>query len=236
MFKLFSTFFDKRCLACGDLIHSPNGAACQSRLCRACHAALSPNPTEFCKLCGLPFPQGSRSSGLCPVCLAKRPDWSGFLSLGPYEGLLRQLVLDLKFHSALHIANLLGGLLASRLSPEQFDLVVPVPLHIKRLKERGYNQSLEIARQLAREMRIKIDAHSLVRVKHCPPQESLGKIERGKAVKGAFHSNNQFTGMNVLLVDDVMTTGATISECCQVLFAAGAVRVVIAVAARTGLN
>ena len=131
-----------------------------------------------------------------------------------------------------------GSAASSAQNFNNFSCVIPVPLSSQRLKERGYNQSLEIARVVAKELDLPLDYKHLLRIKHGIPQERLNKKERFKAVQGMFAVCNQqsVSKRHVLLLDDIMTTGATIQECTRVLLAAGATAVSVAVVARTGLE
>ena len=131
-----------------------------------------------------------------------------------------------------------GSAASSAQNFNNFSCVIPVPLSSQRLKERGYNQSLEIARVVAKELDLPLDYKHLLRIKHGIPQERLNKKERFKAVQGMFAVCNQqsVSKRHVLLLDDIMTTGATIQECTRVLLAAGAKAVSVAVVARTGLE
>ena len=224
--KIYSVFFDKRCLSCGEIVSAEEVASFGHALCPACRDALFPNPVN---------PASSRSH-YAPLQNQSQA-WAGFVSLGPYDGLLRQLILDLKFRSALHVADLLGSLLAAHLQHENlgsFDLIVPVPLHLIRLQERGYNQSLEIGKRISRSLDVPIHTDRLLKIRHSPPQETLNLGERKNAVKGVFTVTASFAGTRVLLVDDVITTGSTLKECAQLLLQAGASRVTVAVAAQAG--
>ena len=131
-----------------------------------------------------------------------------------------------------------GSAASSAQNFNNFSCVIPVPLSSQRLKERGYNQSLEISRVVAKELDLPLDYKHLLRIKHGIPQERLNKKERFKAVQGMFAVCNQqsVSKRHVLLLDDIMTTGATIQECTRVLLAAGATAVSVAVVARTGLE
>ena len=121
---------------------------------------------------------------------------------------------------------------------KNFSCVIPVPLSAQRLKERGYNQSLEIARVVAKELGLPLEHQHLLRIKHGIPQEQLSRKERFKAVQGMFavSAPQNISNRNILLLDDIMTTGATIQECTRILLAAGANTVSVAVVARTGLE
>jgi len=142
----------------------------------------------------------------------------------------------LKFHQQLGLARLLGEQLARRLAPETArpDLIIPVPLHGARLRERGYNQALEIARPVARAFGVLLDFRSLVRVRATAPQTGMTVAARRKNLRGAFawHAGSEMRNLRVALVDDVMTTGSTVQAAAKCLRAAGAREVEIWVIAR----
>lgn len=229
-------FLDRRCSACNNSFSAKKSSGV---LCPECVQKLTPPEYGFCKLCGLPFADGSTSLGPCQACLMKKPDWGSIYFLGSYQELLQELILGLKFHSALFAAPLFGSLLAKHIRAKaghSYDLIVPVPLHPRRLKERGYNQSLELARPIAKRLAVTLEADLLLRTKYSLPQAQLNQTERLKAVKGAFAVKRRLSGEKLLLVDDVMTTGATITECVFCLLKAGAEAVDVALVARTGLK
>jgi ComF family protein len=145
-----------------------------------------------------------------------------------YEFPCDGLVQALKYRARLALAGFFARSLASRTLPEA-DLIVPMPLHPKRLAERGFNQALEIARHLGRP----IAPRGVLRVKHTPPQTELPYEERAKNVRGAFLCTLDLSGASVAVLDDVMTTGATLNELARALKRAGAARVENLVIART---
>lgn len=155
------------------------------------------------------------------------------LALGCYEGYLRAAVLALKFRGARAVGATLGHWIAQRVF-WPFELIVPVPLHAQRLRERGYNQAALIARGAANASRSRCVADALVRYRSTVPQSSLGVSERRANVQGAFGAGQKIgevTGRRILIVDDVVTTGATVGECAAVLRTAGARCVYVACAA-----
>jgi ComF family protein len=158
------------------------------------------------------------------------------VAAGVYAGTLREAVHRFKFGGALALDRPLGGLLAARLAAEmplwRPELVVPVPLHRRRLGERTYNQSLLLARELARQWRVAVPARLLLRTRPTPPQQGLTAAQRRRNLKGAFALRRPLGGERVLLVDDVLTTGATARECARMLLAGGAGEVAVAVLAR----
>jgi ComF family protein len=144
------------------------------------------------------------------------------------EGAIREAVLRLKYRELRAIAPTLARLLAEHLGSHsvEADLLVPVPLHPRREAQRGFNQSLLLARQVGRLLGLPVEERGLARVKDSPPQaRTLSRRERWANVQGAFEARVPFAGRHVLLVDDVCTTGATLEACAQALRGAGAVSV-----------
>ena len=156
-------------------------------------------------------------------------------ALWRYEFPCDGLVQALKYRAQLALAGFFARSLASRPLPE-VDVVLPMPLHAKRLAERGFNQALEIARGLARYRGTPIEPRGVLRVKNTPPQTELPYEDRAKNVRGAFRCELDLSGASVAVLDDVMTTGATLNELARVLKRAGARRVENFVIARTVLR
>jgi len=204
------------CLLCG-------AEAGPELLCPACIGELPALP-ESCPRCALPSPAGA----VCGNCLNCPPHFDATLALWRYEFPCDRLVQALKYRARLALAGFFARGLASRPLPE-VDLIVPMPLHPKRLAERGFNQALEIARHLGRP----IEPRGVLRVKDSLPQTELPYEERAKNVRGAFLCRVDLSGASVAVLDDVMTTGATLNELARVLKRAGATRVENLVIART---
>jgi len=207
------------CLLCG-------AEAGPELLCPACIGELPALP-ESCPRCALPSPAGA----VCGNCLNRPPHFDATLALWRYEFPCDRLVQALKYRARLALAGFFARSLASRPLPE-VDLIVPMPLHPKRLAERGFNQALEIARHLGRP----IEPRGVLRVKDTLPQTELPYEERAKNVRGAFLCRVDLSGASVAVLDDVMTTGATLNELARVLKRAGATRVENLVIARTVLR
>ncbi len=208
------------CLLCGE-------ESGPELLCAACAAEL-PALAEHCPQCALPSPAGE----VCGSCFNRPPHYDRTLALWRYEFPCDRLVQALKYRARLALAGFFARSLASRPLPE-VDLIVPMPLHPKRLAERGFNQALEIARGLARRLGRPIEPRGALRVKDTPPQTRLPYEERAKNVRGAFLCKLDLSGASVAVVDDVMTTGATLNELARALKRAGATRVENFVIART---
>ncbi|OGA06450.1 MAG: hypothetical protein A3D95_07080 [Betaproteobacteria bacterium RIFCSPHIGHO2_12_FULL_69_13] len=219
--NLSSLFFGGSCFVC-------RGAA-REILCEECDADLPRLGSQLCPRCALAAPGGS----LCGRCLAHSPHYDATVAALAYAFPADILVHALKFRGELALAPLLGRLLALRIPAlEAVDLVVPVPLSARRLRERGYNQAMEIARHAA-PAGARLDAHLCTRSRDTPAQVGLPLAERARNVRGAFRCERDLAGASVAIVDDVMTTGATLEEIAATLKRAGAARVVNWVVART---
>lgn len=197
-------------------------------LCPGCAEDLPRLPAKLCPLCSEPTTHGER----CGACLRKAPHFSSSIALFRYEFPTDRLIQALKYAHQLAVAAWLGKLLAQRLANHSCDLIIPLPLHPERLRERGFNQSVEIARPLARARKMPLSLDALVRVRPTAAQAELALDKRAGNVRGAFECKADPSGRRVLLIDDVMTSGATLDECARVLKLHGASRVDVAVAAR----
>ncbi len=146
--------------------------------------------------------------------------------MGLYESSLRHAIHQFKFNGKVGLDRSLGMLLERAISSElRFDLVVPVPLQKKRLQQRSYNQALLLAREVARIRKLPLNNNLLVKVHETESQQGLSAGERVKNLCGAFQLQGKLSGQKILLIDDVMTTGATIATCSQVLIEGGAAEV-----------
>jgi ComF family protein len=186
-----------------------------------------------------PFSSGLEENRFCGACLRKRPFYEALGAPYVYEGALMESIHRFKYEERTHLANSLGTLLASFTrgwcQEANVFLVMPVPLHPKRLRERGFNQSLLLARHVASCMNADLDFLSLRRIRDTLPQTGLDRDKRPKNVRRAFEIKDPETvkERSVILVDDVATTGSTLNECARVLKTAGCVQVLCTVLART---
>jgi ComF family protein len=206
----------------------------QSRgvLCVPCNADLPYLPEARCPRCAIP----TREGAVCGRCTAERPAFDATVAVFSYAFPADVLVQGLKFRSELALAPFLGGALHSQVrggAAMRVDLVVPVPLHDLRLRERGYNQSMEIARSIAAKVGAPLHSDVCTRVRNTPAQLGLPLKERRENVRDAFSCRRPLDGASVAVVDDVMTTGATLDEMAATLKKFGATRVVNWVVART---
>ena len=214
-------------------------------LCAACAALLAPRLAGYCPACGQLFPNADLPPALCADCLRQPPPWSGFYFYGAYEHLTRELFKAFKFHGDLPSGRVLARLLSRRVAPLLATdlaragdsggaaLLVPVPVHKQRLQERGFNQSLLLAKPLAGALRLPLAPQAWGRTRLGPPQSSLDREARLAGPKWAFAAHDLVNGRWVVLLDDVMTTGATLREVARILLARGAVGVSVAVLAHT---
>ncbi|WP_428560808.1 MAG: phosphoribosyltransferase family protein [Solidesulfovibrio sp. DCME] len=231
-----------RCQACSGLLPDQGHP---HPICPGCAVGLAPRLGGYCPRCGGLGLEAAATPVVCPDCLRQGRSWDGFAFHGPYEGLLREMVLAFKFHGGIAKGRLLAGLLADAylraaarqgegaMDPAGPDILVPVPLHPRRLAWRGFNQSLELSRGLASRLGRPIVSSALARIRDTTPQSSLPGAKRQANIAGAFAAVPAIVGGRaVLLVDDVMTTGATVDTAARALRFAGAARVDVVVVAR----
>jgi ComF family protein len=204
--------FPPRCVACSQI-----GAW----LCNDCIASVEPVPQPICQTCGRSSPSGMLCS-LCrvtPICL------DGVRSVALHTGALRTAIHHFKYQGRQELASILGEMLHAYWEGSDLpaDLVIPVPLHAARQKERGFNQAGLLAAVLARRAQLSLSHVDLVRSRATAPQVGLSAVERKANVKDAFSWNGaRLNGCRVLLIDDVCTTGATLNACAQALRRGGA--------------
>ena len=207
------------------LCAAPGGA---SLLCPSCTVSLPRLTTERCPLCALPTPGAS----ICGACLKRTPHFDATQAVFRYEFPVDRLIQSLKYAHRLASADFFGKALAQIAAPCRPDLIVPVPLSAARLAQRGFNQALEIVRPLARALGAPLEISGIQRQRDTAPQASLPWKERVKNIRHAFDCTIDLRGKTVLLVDDVMTTGATLDELARTLKEHGAARVETWVLAR----
>lgn len=209
------------CLLCGQ-------TSASELLCRVCAGDLPRLPADRCPRCALPTP----GSELCGRCLTRALHYDRTLAAFNYGFPLDKLIQAFKYAHRLALAPFLGRELAALAAEVEADLVIPLPLHPTRLRERGFNQALELARPVAVSLRLPLDARTCSRNRPTPPQAGLPWKERAKNIRGAFHCAGDLSGRRILLVDDVMTTGASLDECARTLKLHGAAEVTLLVVAR----
>jgi ComF family protein len=222
------------CHACGGQV--PDG---QSHFCASCFQAFTDDLRTVCPRCAGTIGPYALVEGGCTRCRGEKFHFESAVRLGPYDGLLRQLILRCKHHSGETLAEVLGEVWAEQAGPRIRELkpevVVPVPLHWWRRWARGFNQSESLARTCAAGLPLPFFPTVLRRVRNTPYQTRQTPSVRRENVRNAFvvRSKTPIARKTVLLVDDVMTTGSTASEAARALRAAGANRVVVAVLAHS---
>ncbi len=239
--QFIDLIYPPRCSICGTYLQH-GGVQVDSKaipLCPDCFEGLTPISSPICRICGKPFASG-REDHVCENCLRKRPFYDRTLAPYLYSGGLMTAIHQYKYSMKSHLAETLGPLLAAfcraRLIDLNAPLVMPIPLHPRRLRERGFNQSLLLASFVVNALDADLDFLTLRRIRYTRPQTGLKSDERRKNVRRAFGvvDGKAVKGRTVILVDDVATTGNTLNECARVLKRAGADEVLGLVLARTG--
>jgi len=219
------------CFLCGDHFY---GSIC---LCPACMNEL-PFIKTACNRCGLPMEMETETE-TCGACISDMPPVNHCTSVLHYDSPVDFLIKHMKYHNQLSVAELLGTLLAEKVSADLLlhslptpETIIPMPLHLDRLKQRGYNQALEIARPISNILNIPIDLDMCTRTISTAPQFDLPAAERGDNIKNAFTVNNPLPVRHIALLDDVMTTGSTVWEVAKTLRKAGVERIDVWTCAR----
>jgi ComF family protein len=206
------------------LLFPPRCAVCQSSpgwLCETCLQEIEFIRPPFCPLCGQP----TRTSRLCPSCERTPPRVDGIRAVGYLEGTLQTAIHRFKYSNVRPLAAPLGKLAGEYLTGSGIpaDVVHPVPLHSRRLRERGYNQAALLAKEIGASVGLPMIGGVLLRTKSTVPQVGLNAAQRRENVQDAFQcADRSLTGRRVLLVDDVCTTGATLDACSDALREGGA--------------
>lgn len=231
---LFSLIFPDDCRIC----EKPLEDISRVPVCRACLAEPEPLAAEyFCVQCRAPFRNAFPldEEGRCALCRRGVRGFDAAYSFGFYEGALRELIHLFKYGRVQTLAKPLGRFLAQALPREErFDVIVPMPLHWRKRWQRGFNQAGLLAREISRRVHIPV-THAVRRVRSTGAQAGLTNAKRRQNVSGAFRPRGKraLDGKRVLLIDDVMTTGATAASCARALKMAGARQVILLTLART---
>ncbi len=216
------------CLLCAAPV--PMGG----EMCPACEQSL-PRLQSACPRCAAPGTVAEAEESMCGECQKQVPAYLFTRAAFRYAPPVDKLVQNLKYHGRLELSRVLGTCLAEYLQSRNDplpDVIVPVPLHATRLRERGYNQSLEIARFVAKRLQRPLNAIDARRIRQTMPQTELGRDQRRKNVRGAFKAGEVFAGQRVAIVDDVLTSGHTADAFAGSLLRSGAVDVRVWVVAR----
>jgi ComF family protein len=228
------TIFPPLCITCGAVLeeHAP------LPFCPSCTAGIRFIGSPLCPRCGIPFSTAEGVDHLCGECLTTEKPYAVARAVGLYEKTLLTAIHLFKYRGKIGIGEVLGRLMADFAGGQWdmtvFSLIIPVPLHRKRLRERGFNQAVILAHQIARRFSLPLDFMTLRRERFTAPQVGLGREERSANVRMAFavRKPEKLAGRKILLVDDVTTTGSTLTECASVLMQAKAETVAILTLAR----
>lgn len=225
--SLLDLLFPPLCHVCKRFI--PRGR--KIHLCPDCSAGFTPIGPPLCTICGTPFLTEGGIDHPCASCLSHPPPYDAARAAFLFHGPARELIHRFKYNRHIQLRRPLGLLLAERLTPDVArwgaDLLLPVPLHRRRLTQRGFNQAALLVELLAKEWHIPLSRHNLRRIRWTEPQVNLPAHERPGNVRGAFALARpaEVVGRRIVLVDDVFTTGSTLAECGRVLKRAGATAV-----------
>jgi len=236
---LLNLLYPPTCSGCGQPTERPD-------FCRHCRKRIVTPSSPLCPTCGVPFQTRTDTDHPCARCLQHPPHFGCARACTIYAAAdssahpLKTVLQQYKYNRNVWLAAPLGALLLERtpLAVDRYDIVLPVPLHVQRLRWRGFNQAQLLARPLADAVGVPLDPYALERVRPTRPQVELDEKERRQNVAGAFRvvQPQAVAGRRVLLVDDVYTTGATVDECSRVLLRAGARSVDVLALARAVLS
>lgn len=218
------TVFPSFCRLCGRALEDPG----EKIICSRCLGRVEFHRGPVCPVCGRFYHQAAASGLLCGHCLERPEPFSRHRSLGPYSGRLKEIILLFKYKGCEVLGRVLGKMAYDQLATDGLfsglDFILPVPLHRKREKQRGFNQAELLGRALSDLSGVPLLLRVLIKVRYTPAQVSLEAAERESNLRGAFgvRKPGQIDGRTVLLVDDVFTTGSTLRECAGELRRAGA--------------
>ena len=229
---LISLFYPPVCTICGASVEP------SEYLCQACDARATQIVPPFCKICSEPFPGAITDAFTCANCENRELYFETAVAVYRSRGIVRRVIHEFKYNKQVHLRYVVARWLTSaladmRLRNRPFDALVPVPLHPARRRERGFNQAELLAELVSKPLSIR-PKPILERIRYTKTQTAFDRAERMENLHNAFRlrKNADVRGYRVLLIDDVLTTGSTLSECARVLKAAGAVSVYAATAAR----
>lgn len=217
--QIYRWLFPSYCVLCGQPTYP------QFNICNPCHTELPILP-HHCQQCAQLLP--SYEAERCGSCLKTTPPFDRIYALFAYDEPIAQWIVQLKFKGQLQYAQCFAELFLERIQPIWYrnkalpQIIIPIPLHRDRLRERGFNQAVEIAKPLAKRLKIHLDLNSIVRHKATLPQSGLRALERENNVANAFVCNRDFSHLSIAVLDDVITTGHTIRAFCSLLKKKGA--------------
>ena len=231
--SLMELLFPASCLACGQPPEQGNDVM----FCRGCLSEVKLISEPLCTCCGRPFHKATGGDRLCGLCLTGHYHFDLARALVRYQPPITTIISSFKYHgqtTSLKSFQAIQQQLPGLTQLNQPDLIIPVPLHLKRLQQRGFNQALLLARAFYQNQHQLIDFRVLERHRYTEPQTGLSGKVRRKNLKNAFRVKDEeiVKGKRVVLVDDVFTTGTTVNECAKVLKKAGAKEVLVLTMAR----
>ncbi len=239
--NILSGFLDilypRHCFACNKSLHEEQS----NYICESCMETIETTEVERCSRCGIKSGPGITFSGKgCPECKNTNFKFEKSFFVSDNTEPVRTLIHQFKYKKQVCLATPLGSILANLLHQKDFgkiDFIVPVPLHWKKKQERSFSQSELMAKKICKELSIPISKNNLHRTKNTLSQTQLSRIQRQENVKGAFKVKipEEFHLKNILLVDDVLTTGMTASECAKSLENAGANKIFFIALARSNI-
>lgn len=219
--------FPPRCLGCAEIIKRQ----AHHVFCSGCLEKISFITGSFCPICGTPFLASPAGNHICGNCLESKPYYTEARAVAGFETVIMDAIHKFKYGRNISIGDALGSFMAGFSFPDfdfsEYSLLLPVPLHVERLRERGFNQSLLLAKKMGKKYKLPVSFSLLKRCKSTLSQTGLNRAEREKNIRGAFlvTDREKLTGENIILIDDVYTTGATVNECARVLIKAGTQKV-----------
>ena len=232
--SIMDTLFPARCAACRELV-GRHGA-----LCSACWQNIHFIADPICFKCGLPFEYTIGESALCGRCMEQKPVFTQARAVFKYDATSKGQLLAFKYHDKTQLAPVFGEWLAHAIAADyatKTQAIIPVPLHYSRLLGRRYNQAALLAHALGKRINLPVLPDTLQRTRKTPPQSGMSRRQRIDNMRAAFRvapqKCPQIKGKSVILVDDVMTTGATLDACARALHDAGVPDVYVLTIART---
>ncbi|MGD0278750.1 MAG: ComF family protein [Smithella sp.] len=226
--------FPPQCPGCAEILHPFTGQI----FCPACNDKIKFITGSICSICGTTFPDSHAESHLCGDCLENKTYFSYARAVFCYETFILNAIHRFKYKRDMSIGEMLASFMADFSFPDidftDYSLIIPVPLHIKRLRERGFNQSLILAYAIGKKRKIPVNFSLLKRHKYTLTQTASNRNERKQNIKGAFEvtDKKKIADKNIILIDDVYTTGATINECAKTLIKAKAQKIAVLTLAR----
>lgn len=215
--KIYQWLLPHHCICCNCASHT------SIDLCSICAKSL-PYLHSDCHLCATPL--NETTGAICGKCLQYPPTYDRVIAIFAYDLPINKMISDIKFHQKLNIAHVLSQIMAKKILMQYENkplpqCLIPIPLHNKRLAERGYNQSLEIARNISKSLRIPINKTACQRVLNTKPQMNLSHEDRKRNLRNAFAIRQKLPYQHIALIDDVFTTGSTVNELTKVIKQSG---------------